>query len=1390
MTDLDESIPTTTGSSLIRGRYEPMAVLGRGGQGEVVRALDRQHDREVALKVRPIHDAAERATLLAEARILLSLRPHPNLPMVREDFFWRDRYVLAMDYVAGTDLRHVLTDTGDPGLPVGTVASWLDQAADAIGHLHAQGVVHGDVKPANLVLTPEGRVVLVDFGIARRAGEPGHRHFGTPGYAAPELHSGGMTPAVDIYGLAATAVALLTGSPPSVGRPDWQGVPHAGAIERALRRGLAIDPSRRPRTAADLVARLRTHLALDLPTGIVTFLLSDIEGSTARWEADPESMSELVARHDSILAEAVESHEGRLLKSRGEGDATFSVFPRASEAVAAALDAQRGLGDLGLPVRMAIHTGEAEVRDGDYFGRTVNRASRMRTVARAGQIVLSGAAADLAGHALPPEASLTDLGFRQLRDLSRGEQVFSLIHPDLAPPADLARPVEGSWDDEPVTGAARAPSMVVPGGPPRLPPSTTRLPNPLTILGDLTFVGRQADLERLVGMWRSARAGDRRVVLVGGEPGIGKTHLACALAGAVQAEGGAVLYGSCDEGLQVPYQPFATALAQAVDDAIDEGGMPLLGRQSAELTRLVPQLAERLPHLGPAHHDPDSDQHRLFDAVADWLRSVTSVVPLLFVVDDLHWATRPTLQLFRHVVQALDPVPLLIVGTFRDEDTGRRPALAEFLADLHRLNGAERTTLGGLSAAELVELLETATGRTLAPAARTLARAVRAETGGNPFFVRQFLRHLIDNGTLIPDDQDRWTVERVVEPLGVPEGVREVMARRLGRLSEPALVALEVAAVAGTEFELPVLSRALEIDEDPVLTGLEEATGARLLIETGPFRFRFAHTLVRSSILDGMARARRRRLHRRVAEAIEHVHGAQLADHFTDLARHYAESSTPGDAERAVAYAVRAGDEALERLAYDEAVARFGLALELRGGNGPQDDAERTRLLLMLGEAQRLAGGPGYRETLLEAGRLALARGDAEAVATAALANRRTQMAMVSAADVDRIALLEAAVDLQSSGDGPTLSRLLALLAFELIPFGDWSRRVALSDRAVAVARRLEDPATLGDVLALRSEAIAHPSTLTERVALADEQIELAEQIDEPGLLVRGLLNCVVAGFETGDIERIDRHLDRAERLADELGHPVLRWQAKVQRAKRLTLAGRFDEASHMTGEAFQLGQAAGQADAPMVFATQHFLLCSLRGGLEEVLPVIVSAVGEYPGHAGLLVVKARVLEAVGRPGEARAALEKAMAEGGFGRLPHDSNLLGIASIATVAAHRLDVPEAAALVVPVLEPYADQIVADRANVLGAAAHFLGLAALTMGDLDTAEELLTETIDVHRRLGAPALLALAQADLARVLAERRWVGDRIRIGRLVDEARATGEELGLGGLLADIASIPA
>ena len=364
--------------------------------------------------------------------------------------------------------------------------------------------------------------------------------------------------------------------------------------------------------------------------------------------------------------------------------------------------------------------------------------------------------------------------------------------------------------------------------------------------------------------------------------------------------------------------------------------------------------------------------------------------------------------------------------------------------------------------------------------------------------------------------------------------------------------------------------------------------------------------------------------------AIEIVHGDRLDEHLTELARHYVEAAIPGRRpSRAVSYAVRAGDAAIDRLALmRRRRAAFRLAVDLidrpvrRRRRRGADPAARLRL----GEAQRQAGDPAHRETLLMAG------GWRSTPATptwppprlwptggcrlARYCGRRSTSGSTQLQAADRSSVRP---------DGPELARLLAQLGFELASTGDWSRRVALSDRAVAMARRLDDPATLADVLVLRSDTIDHPGTLDERLRLADEQVELLETgLNEPALSVRAFLNGRGdAGFEAGRLDLVDERLDRAERVADDVGQSVVGWQVKVQRAKRLMLAGRLSEAGEVVGAAFQLGQAGGQPDAPLVFAVQHLSRAALVGRLDEVLPLLSEAVNQFGDHRGLLAIDA-----------------------------------------------------------------------------------------------------------------------------------------------------------------------
>ncbi len=435
----------------LRDRYEVIETVGAGGEGRVVKALDTQHDRVVALKIRSVSSEGLRDELLREARILYGLGPHAGLPVVREDFFEGDEYVVAMDWVDGTDLAKLVDERGAPGLPPSSVMTYLAQVAEALTHLHTHDppVVHGDIKPANLVLAQTGRIVLVDFGVSSSPTSASRRS-GTPGFLAPEVASGGApTRASDVYALAATAHALLTGEAPSGDRSSFDLIDsaYASAIEAAIRRGLATDPAARPASAGELVERLRAGWTADLPTGVLTFCLTDIESSTPQWDHHPDEMARALVRHDTIVAEVVASEGGRLIQSMGEGDSTVSVFQdpaaavRAMTAAVAAVDAERWPPPVLIRIRAGVHTGEIELRDGVYFGTTINKAARVRGHADGGQILLSQVTAELVSGA---GVELVDLGPHTLRGLRGRETLFAVSAPGLsAPPRPSVRPFRG-----------------------------------------------------------------------------------------------------------------------------------------------------------------------------------------------------------------------------------------------------------------------------------------------------------------------------------------------------------------------------------------------------------------------------------------------------------------------------------------------------------------------------------------------------------------------------------------------------------------------------------------------------------------------------------------------------------------------------------------------------------------------------------------------------------------------------------------------------------------------------------------------------------------------------------------------------------------------------------
>ena len=696
-----------------------------------------------------------------------------------------------------------------------------------------------------------------------------------------------------------------------------------GAYQRArtlLADELGVDPGpelRRLETA--IVAQddsLEVVAKQQLPSVMraVTFFLTDIEGSTAAWEADATAMGVALARHDELVEQVVTSRGGRLIKTRGEGDATFSVFERPSAAAAAAIELQDAIAHepwaLREPmrVRVALHTGEAELRDGDYFGRAVNRAARLRSLAEGAQILCSGATAELVIDSLPDDVMLADLGLRELRNLARPEHVFELRF-------------------ETAEETAQPPASAAPMERPGLPP---------VLIGTGPFVGRAPELERLLSAWETALGGGACAALIAGEPGVGKTRLAGEWSRHAYEQGAVVLYGRCDEDLGAPYQPFAEALRSLVPCV---GTSRLRGLRGVEaLLPLVPGLADVVPDLAaPTRADPDTERYALFDAVVALLEMASREAPVVLVVDDLHWAAKSTLLLLRHVLRFGDRARLEIVGTYRSTDLDRSHPLAAMLADLHRDGTANRISLSGLDEDDVSAYVAEAGYDD-----EELGHALATVTGGNPFFLIEALRHVDESGGV-------W------DPSTLPQGVREAVSRRLSRLPIETNKALAAAAVVGSRFALDLVERVVG---DDLVDAFDEASKAGIVIEEPGGRYRFNHAIVRQSLLAELPSMRRMRLHQRIATTLEDEPGAD-DELLAELAHHYFECAWAGNAAKAVEYCRRAADQAMTRLAYEGAAELYDHAvhaLDEIDDELPDRDDQNADLLVARCEALLAAG--------------------------------------------------------------------------------------------------------------------------------------------------------------------------------------------------------------------------------------------------------------------------------------------------------------------------------------------------------------------------------------------------------------------------------------------------
>lgn len=1071
---------------------------------------------------------------------------------------------------------------------------------------------------------------------------------------------------------------------------------------------------------------------MGVATATVTVMFTDLVDSTALMSRVGETAAEVLRReHFAVLRTAVDERGGREVKNLGDG--LMVVFTSAADAVAAAVDIQRVLGRRNrravepLVVRVGIALGDADIDGDDYFGVPIVQAARLCAKAAGGEVLCSDIVRALSG-------SRVDAVFEPVGEL------------DLK---GLSEPVAASR----VTWTTDAEAAVA-------------LPARLAAAVSDRFVGRSTEQDRLTAAWKQATNEPQcRVVLVSGEPGIGKTTLTARVAASVQGEGAVVVYGRCDEDLGIPYQSWIEALTQLVAAVSDDLLTDHVADRGAHLARIVPTVARRIGVDVPSGDGGDGERFALLSCVVDLLECASTDSPLLVVIDDLHWADRQTVQVLKHVATSALRAPVMIVGTFRDTDIADGDPMSELLAAFHRVVTVDRIALRGLDDTDLLDLLEHTAGHHMDDTGIALRDAVLAETDGNPFFVNEVLRHLAETGAIYQNDDGRWVGDDDIRAVGLPVSVTEVVGRRVAALGADTHQLLTLAAVIGRDFDVAILATAAGVDELDVIDRCDRAVSAAVLQPTAVVdRYTFTHALIERTLYQSMSASRRARAHRSIAETLEHHHADDPA-RAGELAHHWAAAVQPADTTKALHYAQLAGDRALDQLAPHDAGHWYTRALELCDREEP-DSRRRVELLVGLGTAQRFTGNAEHRRTLLDACELADRIDAADLYVQAVLAGSRGWYSNTGNTDHERIATIKRALDLERD-DTPARVQLLVFAAVEQAYSGGLEERLTLVEHATEIARRLGDRELLLWVLGYGCPSIRGPQTTDTRSQRLAEARSLLTETTPPEARSTLVSESSYVALDRGDMPAFSSHMAQWRVDVLQSADPSPRWSALFSSATEHLIRGDLTDAEQVAEASLTVGVESGELDAFTIYGAQVANIRYCQGRLHELLPIMEESLREAPE---LAAYRAAIALAHARGGDHTAAQRLLDAEfAGDFALSDDENWLY--AIATWAQTATEVAHLAAAerLHAALAPFRGWVAHSFIVISGAVDMHLGQLEHVLGRLDDAEQSFIGGDAVHRRLESPMLIADNHTHWAAMLTDRNSTGDQDQAFALASSA---------------------
>ncbi len=1106
-----------------------------------------------------------------------------------------------------------------------------------------------------------------------------------------------------------------------------------------------------------------------------TFLFTDLVGSTPMLERLGPAGDDLLRRHFTLLRAALGAHGGREVKNLGDG--LMVTFDTAAEGAACAAAMQHAIArhnagsgpEFELGLRVGVHSGEAISEGGDYFGMPVVIAKRLCDRCDAGQVLVSGAVRSAAGTAGGQFADVGSLWLKGLSDpVPASELDWATAHEDTVNAADAR-------GDDAANSTQHA------------------LPTPLSTLAARELVGRRSELAVLGGELVAAQRGVRRLVLLAGEPGIGKTRLATELATYAHADGAVVLYGRCDEGGLIPFQPFVEALGRWIEQLSDAELQRRPEDDLAALAKLLPVLRTRLPWLPETTSgDAETERYRLFEAVVALLDATAQHGSVVLVLDDLHWADPATLLILKHLMRSPTPSALLVVGTYRDVEVGHAHPFASVMHDLRRERvPLERLEMAGLSQDEVTDLITSWAG---SAAPEWLTRAVWQETEGHPFFVEEVLRHLLETGE-IHEAQGRFDTG-TTNRIGIPESVRSVVESRLARLDEQTQRVLSIGAIVGREFSAAVLEKVSGLAPDALFELLEEAAAARLVVETqggAEISYRFSHALIQESLYNGLARSRRAHLHMRVGEALEELGVVATDENVPGLAHHFFKAARTSEAlDKAIEYAIRAARLAESQLAYEGAAEQLENALHglaVQGGNL----SLQCDLLLSLGENRWNSGEYGQaRDAFGRAAAIAERMRSPSQLAAAALGlGGRMGMPLEGGmVDTQLIETLEKALRMVDGSDSPLRARMTGRLASALL-FSQRDTAEQLGHQAIAMARRIDDPALIARILTDTWLACWRVGNLDERLRTAAEMEKLATQAETSGPLLEARLWRTATMFEAGQVAEAEAHLDLSQVLVDELRQSYYTWFHTLLQAGRAIMHGDLGAGEQLMWRAVETGQTSDNPCAAELFAPQVLHLRILQGRCAEIHGGSKSISEHFHTIPAFRAGLAAIYADLGLATEARREFER-IAVNDFGDVPDDVFWLStIVLTADVCAFLGDVRRAETLyrlLLPLAGRYV--VLGSVSAPVGTIQRALGVLATLLDRFSAADEHLQRAAAFEQQVNSPPELARVRCAQARMLVARAGTGDLELVAPLLDEAAEIATVYRLDGIAHTVAQLRA